>query len=102
MDKNVSKTKVKARVKEIFKKLSIVLFGLILALVFMEIFLRIYFKEDYSVPSHRNWKFKKTWEQKYANINSLGYRDHEFNKNKDNDSEIKIPQNQVIPKPFIP
>jgi len=79
----MSEVKAKVRVKEIFKKLSIVLFGLVLALTFMEVFLRIYFKEDYSVPSHRNWKFKKTWEQKYANINSLGYRDHEFNKNKD-------------------
>jgi len=83
MSKEGNKTTVKTLVKEIFKRFCFVLFGLVIALIFLEVFLRIYFKEDYSVPSHRNLIFKKTWEQKYANLNSLGYRDHEFNINKD-------------------
>lgn len=52
----------------------------------LEISLRIYLKDDYSVPSHRDWLFRKNWDSKLANLNSLGHRDHEFSVVKPHDT----------------
>lgn len=58
---------------------SVVLLGsVVFVLVSLEIGLRYWLKDDYSVPSHRNWYFKNTWDERFAGLNSLGWRDHEF------------------------
>lgn len=48
--------------------------------------LRIYLRNDYSVPNHRNFLLKKVWFDKHANLNSLGHRDHEFSRTKPADT----------------
>jgi len=57
---------------------SLVFAGLLFAIAILEIFLRIYLKDDYGVPTHRNWQFRRNWEEKFGDLNSLGHRDHEF------------------------
>ena len=66
------------------KLINMILFvvSLLFAMLISEIFLRIYLKDDYSVPSHRDWLFRKNWDEKFANLNSLGHRDHEFSVHK--------------------
>lgn len=58
---------------------------LIFGMVFCEIVLRVYYNDDYGVPTDRNWQFKKVWDEKYGNLNDFGYRDHDF--------EVKKPSN---------
>ena len=64
--------------REILIKFFLVFGSLFLLIIILEISLRVYLKDDYSVPSHRDLLFRKNWNVKFANLNSLGYRDHEF------------------------
>ncbi len=56
-----------------------------MALLIAEVALRIYFRNDYGVPTHRDWMFRKVWDEQYAALNTLGHRDHAFT--------IKKPEN---------
>ncbi len=59
-------------------KLCVALVSVLCSLFALEIFLRIYLRNDYGVPTHRNWSFRKTWSQRYGHLNAHGHRDHPF------------------------
>lgn len=64
--------------KTVFLNLITVVVSVLFSMMILEVGLRIYFRDDYSVPNHRNLLFKNVWSQKYINLNSAGFRGPEF------------------------
>lgn len=56
--------------------------SLFATLLCCELLFRLYLKDDYGFPTHRNWRFTKAWDQKYAKLNSSGFRDRDFSLDK--------------------
>ena len=52
--------------------------SLVFVIIILEICLRVYLRDDYSVPSHSGLLFRESWESKFGNLNTLGHRDHKF------------------------
>jgi len=70
----MEKIKFNSQISNLFP----VFVSIFVTLFILEIGLRLYLREDYSIPNHRKLLFKKAWDQKYKSLNSLGHRDHEF------------------------
>jgi hypothetical protein len=69
----------KLRKNKRFLEILTIIFSILFSFFILEIGLRIYFRDDHSHPNHRTFfSKKKIWDEKYANLNSQGYRDHEF------------------------
>ncbi len=56
--------------------------SLVVAVIILEVGLRVWLKNDHSVPNDRDIFFRKNWDEKYGTLNSLGFRDDEVTRPK--------------------